>query len=72
MLLQELEIHSGNVDTISPDLLRAFFHESYAHTQDHTSSLRLIEYTLNTTTHFCLEISETASELRNDTTRLRH
>ena len=67
---QELEIHSGQVDIMSSELLRAFLYERYAHTQDHTSSSRLIDHAINT--HFHPEISDVASKLRDDATRLRH
>lgn len=65
-------MHRGNVDTFSSDLLRAFIYEIYAHAQDYTSSLRLTDHTLNTTTHFRPEISYAASELRNNVAILRH
>ena len=72
MLPQELEVYSGNADAKFSDLLRAFSYESYAQTQNFTSSLRITDHALSTTAHFCPEILETVSELRNDATRLRH
>ena len=54
------------------ELLRDFTHECYALTQDYSSSTLLINHTLNCVTHFCSDISEASSELRNAATRLRH
>ena len=70
MLPQELEMHRGNVDTMSSDLLRAFSYEGYSHTQDCMPSLRLKNHTLNNATQFRPEISDSTSELRNEATRL--
>ena len=72
ILPQELKMHRVNVDDMSSDLLTAFLCERYAHSQDFTSSLRLTNHTLNTTTHFLPETSDAAFELRNEATRLRH
>ena len=71
-LLSELEVHRGKVDAITSELLGTFLRKLYALTDGNSSSTLLTNDTLNSATKFRPEISEVASDFRNDATRLRH
>ena len=63
------EKHRDKVEDVSLELLRAFLHECRSVAQDTTSCTELSSRTLNSATHFRLDISTSHLNTRVDTYR---